>query len=503
MTINQQKLAMLNITKSFPGVDALANVSITANSGQIMGLVGVNGAGKSTLMNILGGIYLNDSGKIVLNNKQIHLKSPNDAAKNGIAFIHQDLLYFASQTVAENIYMTDLPKNNYIPFFTSKSKVIENSKQVLDMLGSDINPNSLMEELSTGEKQIIEIARALATGSDIVIFDEPTSSLSIKEKERLFKVVRKLKSENKIIIYISHFLNEIQELCDTYVVLRNGRLVGNGNVADETKNNIIRMIIGRDLLTSKSATKETSNETILEIKNLIQGNLLQGINLKLNKGEVLGLWGLMGSGRTELIRTALGLDPMESGEINLYQKGDTNQVSPKQLLKHCGYVTESRRIDGLFISEPVWKNITSGNLSHYSKGRLNLIDSKSEMQSAQNHIKNLKIKTPSHSTTIENLSGGNQQKAIFSRWLDKRPKILILDEPTRGVDVGAKQEIGNLITKLAQEGAAILLISSEIEEIVSLSNRVLVLRDGVIAHEALEENINEVNLMSIALGKEQ
>jgi len=498
----KQKLEMQNISKSFPGVEALNDVSITAKSGKIMGLVGVNGAGKSTLMNILGGIYSNDSGKIILNENHIQLKSPIDATKNGISFIHQDLLYFSSQTVAENIFMTDLPKNDLVPFFISISKVNAKASKVLDMLGSDINPISLMEELSTGEKQIIEIARALAAGSDIVIFDEPTSSLSIKEKEKLFKVVRKLKNENKIIIYISHFLNEIQELCDTYVVLRNGRLVGSGNVADESKNNIIRMIIGRDLITSKNLLKEASHETILKIKNVVQGNLLQGINLTLNKGEVLGLWGLMGSGRTELIRTVLGLDPMESGELHLYQDGKTNQISPKQLLKHCGYVTESRRIDGLFISEPVWKNITSGNLKHYSKGQLNLIDSSLEKQSAQNHIEKLKIKTPSHSTNIENLSGGNQQKAIFSRWLDKRPSILILDEPTRGVDVGAKQEIGTLITELAREGSSILLISSEIEEIVSLSNRVLVLRDGIIAHEAIGEDINEVNLMSVALGKE-
>ena len=503
MTINKQKLEMLNITKNFPGVEALNDVSIVANSGEIMGLVGVNGAGKSTLMNVLGGIYPSDSGKIILNNNHIQLQSPNDAAKNGISFIHQDLLYFASQTVAENIYMTDLPKNDLLPFFISKSKIIEKASQVLDMLGSDINPNSLIEELSTGEKQIVEIARALATGSDIVIFDEPTSSLSIKEKEKLFKVVRKLKSENKIIVYISHFLNEIQELCDTYVVLRNGRLVGSGNVADESKNNIIRMIIGRDLTASKNFFKETSNETILEINNLVQGNLLQGINLTLNKGEVLGLWGLMGSGRTELIRTMLGLDPMESGEIYLYQDSKTKKISPKQLLKQCGYVTESRRIDGLFISEPVWKNITSGNLNHYSRGRLNLMNSNAEMKSAQDHIEQLKIKTPSYSTSIENLSGGNQQKAIFSRWLDKKPKILILDEPTRGVDVGAKQEIGSLITELARDGASILLVSSEIEEIVLLSNRVLVLRDRVIVHEASGEGINEVNLMSVALGKEQ
>ena len=503
MRIFEQKLEMRNISKSFPGVEALNDVSITACSGKIMGLVGVNGAGKSTLMNILGGIYTNDSGKIILNGNQILLKTPNDAAKNGISFIHQDLLYFASQTVAENIFMNDLPKDNNVPFFISNSKINVQASRVLNMLGSDMNPNSLMEELSTGEKQIIEIARALAAGSDIVIFDEPTSSLSIKEKEKLFEVVRKLKSENKIIIYISHFLNEIQELCDTYVVLRNGTLVGSGNIAGETKNNIIRMIIGRDLVASKNQSKKSSSENILNINNLIQGDLLRGINFTLNKGEVLGLWGLMGSGRTELVRAVLGLDPIEKGEIYFYQNGKKNKISPKQLLKKCGYVTESRRVDGLFISEPVWKNITSSNLVHYSKGKLKLIDTNAEMQSAKNHIEKLKIKTPSHTTSIENLSGGNQQKTIFSRWLDKRPEILILDEPTRGVDVGAKQEIGKLITELAENGTAILLISSEIEELVSLSNRVLVLRDGCVAHEAIGEDINEVNLMSIALGKEQ
>ncbi len=494
---------MSSISKAFPGVQALADVSLVGHAGEVIGLVGVNGAGKSTLMNILGGIYQPDSGEIEINGEVAALHSPKDADRYGIAFIHQELLFFASQTVAENIFIANLPSSRVLAIFVDKKTANEKADTYLSMLGADIKSTTRMEELSVGEKQIVEIARALATGSEIVIFDEPTSSLSVREKQRLFDIIRRLKSEGKTIIYISHFLDEVMELCDSFSVLRNGRVAGQGRINDTTRNDVIRMVVGQDVAALQAHTRSAARAPVLKVENLRSGSLLDDVSFTLFEGEILGIWGLMGSGRTELIRAMLGLDPFDSGAILYAEDGELQPIAPSRLLQHCGYVTESRHADGLFDAEPVWKNISATNLNNYAYGPFRFLDTRREADAARDFITSLSIKTPDHTTRVSNLSGGNQQKVIFSKWLNKHPKILILDEPTRGVDIGAKREIANLIKDLASEGTATLLITSEVEEMVELSDRVLILRDGRIVHDVDGRQIEEAKLMAMALGEEQ
>jgi len=498
--IQKSIIEMKLITKIFPGVTALDQVSLKAVGGEIIGLVGVNGAGKSTLMNILGGVYKANKGKILINAEEVVFNSPLDATLCGISFIHQELNYFASQSVAENIFMSDLPMHKKFPFILSQADLYKSAENILSLLGSNIDPRVPIEELSVGEKQVIEIARALAKGNNIVIFDEPSSSLSITEKNKLFETVIKLKQEGKIIIYISHFIEEILHLCDRYYVLRNGKMVGEGNVKEVSKNQIITLVIGKEILVKSKNYKYDEKQKFIKIKNSSQGNKLKNINFEINRGEILGIWGLMGSGRTELLRCLLGLDKKDSGEIIIAENKNLNSITPIELRQKCGFVTESRRIDGLFLNESVKKNITSANLKLYAEGIFKIINTNSELGDAESFINKLSIKTPSSLTKIENLSGGNQQKAIFAKWLNKKPQILILDEPTRGVDVGAKQEIASLIMNLANEGISVLLVSSELEEIVNMSDRVLVLRDGTICHEASGSEISEEILMATALG---
>lgn len=500
MAVNTPKLSMSHITKRFPGVIAVDDVSFEARRGEIVGLVGVNGAGKSTLMNVLGGIYQPEEGEIFVDGQKVDLNSPKDAERVGISFIHQELLYFESQTVAENIFISHLFKSPLIPFFVSKKKGINETRKYLHMLGSDINPTSKMEDISVGERQVVEIARALATGSEIVIFDEPTSSLSLKEKENLFRVIERLKNEGKAILYITHFLDEVMGICDKFVVLRNGKIHGQGKIEDITKADIVKMIIGKDIAYDQKSARTIAEKPVLKVENITSGNLLKNISFHLNEGEILGLWGLMWSGRTELIRAILGLDRIDGGKTYIFENQELKRISPKRMLKYCGYITENRHADGLFLSETVWKNISATALGEYASNVINILDTGREIESAIKYIESLNIVTPSHSTRVESLSGGNQQKVIFSKWLNRSPMVLIMDEPTRGVDVGAKLEINNLIKDFARKGTSALVISSEIEEMVGLSDRVLVLRDGRIVGDVTGEDINNKRLMEMSLG---
>ena len=331
MSGSAAKLKMSGISKTFPGVRALDDVSFEARAREIVGLVGVNGAGKSTLMNILGGIYQPERGEILIDEERVAFHSPKDAARHGISFIHQEPLFFASQTIAENIFISHLFKSDAFPLFVSRRTANREAKKFLTMLGSDISPTSRIESISVGERQVVEIARALAMGSQIVIFDEPTSSLSFKEKKILFSVIRRLKDEGKAIIYITHFIDEILELCDKFVVLRNGQLHGHGHIKDITKGDIIRMIIGRDITVEKRYEIEIRPIPVLKVDNIRSGRLLRNLTFHLNEGEILGLWGLMGSGRTELVRAILGLDSVDEGSVYLSDQGSLAKIAPRQL----------------------------------------------------------------------------------------------------------------------------------------------------------------------------
>ena len=450
-------LQMLNITKQFPGVKALDNVTLKADPGRILALIGINGAGKSTLMNILGGIHKQDSGTINIDENEVSFNNPKDSQRHGIAFIHQEPLFFSSMTVAENIYISKL-FNSKIPGLVDKKKANEEAKKYLNLLGScNINPRSKMEEISIGERQMVEIARALAKGANIIIFDEPTSSLSRNECESLFKVIRNLRQDGRTIIYISHFLDEIMVLCDDFMVLRDGKMSGTGHVADVQKNDLVRMIIGQDLeAMQKEKHTNTDQKVVFKVENIESGNLLKKVSFELREGEVLGLWGLMGSGRTELVRAMFGLDRVDGGEVYLNTNNILKKVRKSKFLQECGYVTENRHSDGLFLSMNIWQNCTAANLDSYAKNMFKIMNTKKEISETQTLIDALSIKVSSASMLAEQLSGGNQQKVIFSKWMNKKARILVLDEPTRGVDVGSKLEIHKIIRKLASQGTSIL-----------------------------------------------
>jgi ABC-type sugar transport system ATPase subunit len=504
MSGDAPKLRMSAISKTFPGVRALDDVSFETRAGEIVGLVGVNGAGKSTLMNILGGVTQPDKGKIFIDEEEIAIPSPKEAARHGISFIHQEPQFFASQTVAENIFISHLFTNPRFPFIVDKKAANREARRHLETLGSGIEPKSEVGSLSVGERQIVEIARALAMGSEIVILDEPTSSLSFKEKETLFKVVGSLKREGKAIIYITHFLEEVLELCDKFVVLRNGQLHGQGAIKDVTKDDIVRLIIGRNVAVESAALRQVEGDVALKVEKIRSPQFSEDISFDMRRGEILGLWGLMGSGRTELVRAILGLDPIEGGSLFLAMDGSMVKIQPHKLLSHCGYITENRHADGLFLSQPVWINITATALARYVSKVLRFLNVGEELKAATSQIESLRIATGQGPySRAETLSGGNQQKVILAKWLNRQPKVLLLDEPTRGVDVGAKMEISGLVRALARGGTSILLITSEVEEMVSLSDRVLVLRGGEIAGTVEGADVNNATLMRLALGEER
>jgi len=492
-------LTMSSISKKFQGVRALDNVTMAAKEGRVLGLVGINGAGKSTLMNILGGVFKQDNGKIILNNKELTFNSPIDAYNEGIAFIHQEPQFFLTLTVAENIFISDLYMSKF-PIVTDKKKMMQEASKYLAVLSADIKPQQLLEDIAIGQRQVIEIVRALTSGANVIIFDEPTSSLSLNEKDNLFRTIRKLKKEEKIIIYISHFLDEIIDICDDYLVLRDGKMVQSGLIKDTDKSDLSRMIIGQEIDRLERASINTDNkETILKVENVYHSNLLHGVDLELKKSEVLGIWGLMGSGRTELVRAILGLDRVPGGKCYMNENGQMKEIKKAELLRSVGYVTEGRHFDGLFLSMPVWKNVTSANMNAYKSKKLKFMDNKKERSKTEKFIELLNIKVPDANVRLANLSGGNQQKVIFAKWIDKGADIFILDEPTRGVDVGAKLGIHKIIRNLASQGIGVLLITSEIDEMVDLADRVLILCNGEIVSELSGNDINNANLMHFAL----
>ena len=492
-------IRMMNITKTFPGVKALDNVTMEAKEGRILALIGINGAGKSTLMNVLGGVIRHDSGTIDVNGTEYSFRNPIESQKAGIAFIHQEPVFFYSMTVAENVYISDLFKSR-IPGFVDKQRAIRESRKYLEILGTNINPKSRMEDISISERQIVEIARALAMGAHTVIFDEPTSSLSLNEKKKLFEVIRMMKKDGKTIIYISHFLDEIQELCDDYCVLRDGRNAGSGELQNISREQLIELIIGQKIgRLEKKTSANVEKEVVLSVRNVWRGNLLKGVSFDLYKGEVLGICGLMGSGRTELVRSMFGLDYVDQCETLIREKGQMVPVKKSDLLRRCGYLTENRHNDGLFLPLPVWQNITAPSLQKYSG--MGFMKKAEEMKSANHFVEALSIKVPDARSLASQLSGGNQQKVIVAKWLDKNADILVLDEPTRGVDVGSKLEIQKMVRQLVETGKSVILISSEMDEMADLSDRVLILRKGKICEEVTGEGITNSNLMRLALAE--
>lgn len=489
-----------HVTKQFPGVRALDDVSICAYAGEATALIGINGAGKSTLMNILAGEITADEGRFYIRDREVQIRSQADAEASSIALIHQEAVVFPAMTVAENIFVNSMER------FRKKGlirhgEMFKEARKYLDMLGCRISPREKVQNITVGERQMVEIARALAGGAEIILFDEPTSSLTIKEKGKLFEIIASLKQQGKTIIYITHFINEVLEICENAVVMMDGRVVGERPTREMSVRDFISLMIGGNVETVVNDRRIEKKNPLLKVRNLASPPMVKDVSFDLHEGEILGVWGLLGSGRTELVRAILRLERVEAGTVEMLnaKTGRYDRVKNRALLREVGYVTENRHQDGLFMQMPIWKNITMPNLKRLSK----LLTSRAaEIEYSEELVRKLNVKTPDSMVRVDKLSGGNQQKVIMARWVGKEPRLFILDEPTRGVDVGAKAAIHRLILDLARTGKTILLISSELEEITALSDRVMVLSEGCSVAEVEKENINGQTLMELCVKKE-
>lgn len=490
-------LQIKNVSKRFPGVQALKEVSFEAHSGEALALIGANGAGKSTLMNIIGGVLEKDSGQIFLDGVEMNFKSALDAQNNGISFVHQEMALFASMSIVENIYLADFPKNALS--LIKKKEMHKACKKLIGRLNDNLNPKDRLDNLSTGDQQMVEIARALRTDPKLIIFDEPTSSLTDTEKKKLFEIIRLLKEQGSTIIYITHILDEIYSICDRAIVLRDGQTVGGGQLTDLTYQDIVKLMIGeKEIEQYYKARSHARKDKALQVEHFSRIGALRDISFDLYKGEVVGLWGLLGSGRSELIRSMVGLDPIDSGEISISIDGELKKRPPKDIHRRVGLITENRRYDGLLLPLSVRENMSLANLKSFV-GRFGLIDKAAEKTMTEKYIDILSIKVTDIEQRCETLSGGNQQKVIVGRWLQREPDIFLMDEPTRGLDVGAKSEIHQLIEDLVTKGAAVIVVSSDIDEIMSLSDRYIVLHQGALVAN-LPREASKTELMSAAAG---
>ncbi len=490
-------LDLREIEKKYSGVQVLFDVNLHLKKNSVLGLVGENGAGKSTLMNILGGIVPKDSGTILLDNKEYNPTAPKDAIENGIAFIHQELNMFANMTVAENIFIDNFPRNAVKTL--SYRKMRKEAAGVLDRLGEKISPNQMIGELPMGTRQMVEIGKALAKSSKIIIFDEPTTSLSNKEKEKLFSIINELKDSGVSVIYISHMLEDVFRICDDIAVLRDGKLIGQGKRDNLDRNIVVRMMVGRELSKLYPYKEKKIGSPILQVKGLCQAKTLNNITFTLHEGEIVGLFGLMGSGRSELVRAIFGIDSFDSGKVYFKNEKISRPSPEKWIQKGVALITEDRRDEGLLMSKSVKSNLVLAHLK-YLKGPVNYISKKDENIKADFAIKQLQIKTyDKDSQEACMLSGGNQQKVVIGKWLLNSPEVFLMDEPTRGIDVGAKYEIYNHMNNLVTENSAILFISSEMEELMGVCDRILIMSYGKISGEIGREDFNQECLLKMAI----
>lgn len=491
-------LEMKTISKSFPGVKALENVSLKAYGGKVLALLGENGAGKSTLMKILSGVYTKDSGQILVEGNEAIIQGIKSAERLGITIIHQELSVLPNLTVAENIFLGN-EKFNKFSRRVNKAYIKELSKRFLDQIGSKIDPDTFVKDVNVGDMQMIEIAKALTKNSKIIIMDEPTTALTDVETKSLFKVIRKLQQKGIAVIYISHRLDEIFEICDDITVLRDGKHIGDVETSKVTKDELITMMVGRKLEEQYPYRKEDEVKTILRVENLSLKGKVENVNLEVKAGEILGIAGLMGAGRTELAKTIFGEYSKTSGEI--YIDGEkVNIKSPADAIGYgISYLSEDRKKEGLVLKMSVAQNMTLANLQNYQKG-VKKINRKAEIKDVDEYIKKLSIKTPNQNQIIKNLSGGNQQKVILAKWLMLSPKVLIIDEPTKGIDVGAKKEIYEVLNELKHMGKAVIMISSDMPEVIGVSDRVIVMHEGKITGELTRDEANQENIMKYAIG---
>ncbi|HBE78786.1 MAG TPA: D-xylose ABC transporter ATP-binding protein [Firmicutes bacterium] len=489
-------IEMAGVSKSFPGVKALSNIDLNIYPGQVHVLLGENGAGKSTLIKIISGVYSRDAGSIQLRGQEVNFKNTRESLAAGISVIHQELSVIPDLTVAENIFLGREPKIGKSGFVDRK-KMNNDAGRLLENIGVKISPKAVIRRLSNADKQMVEIARAVSQNSFLVIMDEPTSSLSEHEVEALFKVIEKLRQENVAIIYISHRLKEIARIGDTVTILRDGQLVKTVSLREIDESHMIALMVGREITQFYYKSEiPPADELVLEIKNYTRKGVFENVSFALRRGEILGVAGLIGAGRTEVMRAIFGADRVDSGECVL--NGQTVCFTePQQAINAgIGLIPEDRRNQGLLLSKSVKENTSLASL--FQNSNFGLINFKWESKIAEDFIQMLRTKTPSASTPIKNLSGGNQQKVVIAKWLAAKSRILIMDEPTRGIDVNAKAEIYGLMKRFVEEGGSIIMVSSELPEILGVSDRILVMREGKVSGIIDNQGATEKDILQLA-----
>lgn len=489
-------LEMEGVSKSFPGVKALNNVQLRVRKGTVHALMGENGAGKSTLMKVLIGMYPMDSGTIVYKGQPVTIDKTETALKMGISMIHQELSPVPYMSVAENIFLGREPCNRM--GVIEKKQMLTQTRKLLADLNLDIDPSALMKNLSMANTQMVEIAKAISYDSSVVVMDEPTSAITEREVEHLFEMIRALKSRGVAIIYITHKLDEVFKIADEITVFRDGKHVATVPAVETTRDSLISMMVGRELTNLFPKEQVPIGEVMLSVRNLTRQGKVYDVSFDLRRGEILGLAGLMGAGRTEVIEGIFGIAKIDSGEI--FIGGQKVEIkAPSDAIQHgMALLTEDRKLTGIMGALPVRDNMVIASLAGY--GRAGVLNLHLINQICDQEKTRLDIKTPSMEQLIRNLSGGNQQKVLVSRWLLTTPDILILDEPTRGIDVGAKAEIHRLMSLLAREGKAIIMISSELPEILGMSDRVLVMHEGHLTGEFDREDATQENILRAATG---
>lgn len=493
-----------NITKKFAGVTALNNVCLELHPGKVNAIIGENGAGKSTLMKVLSGVHVDYEGSIIYNNETLKLTGTKDAEAKGIVIIHQELNLVPGLSITENIFLGRELCNSL--GILDKREMTKEAKKLLEKVKLDVDPGEQVGELKVGQQQLVEIAKALHTKASVIIMDEPTSAISDKEVDNLFVIINELRNEGKTIVYISHKLKELFTIADRFVVMRDGCTVESGLMAEMTQDDLIRKMTGRAVNGTKENTSKVCNEPVLRVQNINlkntsrhAANVLTDISFTLHKGEIVGLYGLMGAGRTELMETLFGLHPKRATGNIFVNEQPVRIQSPIEAIKHgIALVPEDRKAHGLILDQKIKTNISITILNQLERWGI-VLHNRKETNLSKEYIQQLGIKTHSENNIAGNLSGGNQQKIVLAKWLATNPRILLLDEPTRGIDINARFEIYNLMKKLADAGMAILLVSSELPEILTASDRVLVMAEGRLTAEMPIAEATESNILKYAI----
>jgi inositol transport system ATP-binding protein len=495
-------LRMTGISKRFPGVLAVDNVDFEVGAGEIHALLGENGAGKSTLLKILSGAQPPDSGTIAFGGEDVKVPTPHDAQKLGIVTIYQEFTLAPNMSVAENVFIGREPGPK---LFVNWRRMAAETRDITSQIGLDVNPMTAVRDLSVAEQQMVEIARALSMQSRLIVMDEPTSALSASEVEKLFRIARDLKAKGLSIIFVTHRLEEVFEICDRYTVMRDGRLVGSGNVADTTIDGIIRMMVGREVKALFAHRDKTEfGDSALAVEGLTRmrnaqdphATVIENVSFSVRRGEILGLAGLVGAGRTETARAIFGADAFDSGRIRV--SGEEVAIrNPRDAIRRgIGLVPEDRKQQALFLALAIRMNVSMAALDRVSN-RFGFLDEREEARLVEEYRRALNIRMASPNQIVSNLSGGNQQKVVLARWLALRPKVLIVDEPTRGIDVGAKVEVHNLLYEMAASGIAVIAISSELPEVLAISDRIVTMREGRVTGEIVRAQADQETLMTM------